>query len=438
MGHINREHNNHSKNRIRETNPNKRDARGKQNVLRPREVHGNKYTQAAILTESTIGHSYKGIKSCHIPDLSDKTLVTPSPKLTLYGESGGDETSSILSTTRLNVQIKKHLLQKNGHTSFIPGHSRQVSQPSENNSRQISTKRSREPIQTQLQSDDRFPKDLASWKRLKGLQQKSQQRAFVRHSDNPFKNYKHDPNDTESYLDHLSSHGKEETSGSIIPPEGLHALATTSTIPIFGSRNEHYRTILSGHPRSRKIYDGPALSIPDFLSQKAAESNFHSMATSHHTLERSPSRYPYADRAYHQAFQPNPSFHWHGAIIPSNTNTAEADFNGISPYDKQKLYHDAFDHRSSGKHPLDGHRTHTSVPPYTGNRMRQPGTYECGFMPNYEGQLDSQYYRSLSSSYREPHASYNRYTGSQNQFIEQDDQIQHGGFRENDIGTSFF
>ena len=121
-----------------------------------------------------------------------------------------------------------------------------------------------------------------SWKRLKHQQQKSQQRAFVRHSDNPFKSYKHDPNDTESYLDQLASSSSETTptSASIIPPEGFLALETArsqshsfSRSSMSGRCETNSRDILA----RRKQQHGHPVSICDILSQKAAESNVHIM-----------------------------------------------------------------------------------------------------------------------------------------------------------------
>lgn len=121
-----------------------------------------------------------------------------------------------------------------------------------------------------------------SWKRLKHQQQKSQQRAFVRHSDNPFKSYKHDPNDTESYLDQLASSSNETTptSASIIPPEGFLAIDTAQRHSHFfsrsaanGSYGSNTREILA----RRKQQQGHVASIRDILSQKAAESNVLNM-----------------------------------------------------------------------------------------------------------------------------------------------------------------
>ena len=124
---------------------------------------------------------------------------------------------------------------------------------------------------SQSQSTSNMPAQADSWNRLKHQQQKSQQRAFVRHSDNPFKNYKYDPNDTESYLDQLASSANNTTptGGSIIPPEGFHAIdrGRASYLP------RHHSSDILGRRKQQK--HGTGLSIRDVLSQKAAESNAH-------------------------------------------------------------------------------------------------------------------------------------------------------------------
>jgi len=60
----------------------------------------------------------------------------------------------------------------------------------------------------------------SKWRKNKFIQQKSQQRAFVSKKDNPFSAFKHDPNDVEARLSHLS---KQNETG-IIPLEGLREL----------------------------------------------------------------------------------------------------------------------------------------------------------------------------------------------------------------------
>ena len=139
-----------------------------------------------------------------------------------------------------------------------------------------------------------------SWKRLKHQQQKSQQRAFVRNSDNPFQSYKHDPNDTESYLDQLvsSSHATTPTSASIIPPEAFLATQNQSHFysrnAIYASYRNNAKDILS----RRKQRQGHAVSIRDILSQKAAESNIHNMRTTHGSIDFLPPIFPNEQSIY--------------------------------------------------------------------------------------------------------------------------------------------
>lgn len=62
-----------------------------------------------------------------------------------------------------------------------------------------------------------------AWKREKLQQHRTQQRAFVSKKDNPFSDFRCDPNDAENALDNLSSM-PFPSSNQIIPAEGLKAL----------------------------------------------------------------------------------------------------------------------------------------------------------------------------------------------------------------------
>ena len=75
----------------------------------------------------------------------------------------------------------------------------------------------------------RSPRTSAPWKRAKVEQQRSQQRAFKRKKDNPFRMFRHDPNDSESQLDKLANvRSSTSPQSSIIPPEGIRQLQNES------------------------------------------------------------------------------------------------------------------------------------------------------------------------------------------------------------------
>ena len=119
------------------------------------------------------------------------------------------------------------------------------------------------------QSDGKLRREQQSWKKTKVRQQKAQQRAFVCKKDNPFSSYRHDPNDAENFLDTLSSQNSPPPSSEIIPPEGLHALASAYRV------NSNRYASQAVHRRSQNDRRGPrrqtCLSGPELLAQKEAE-----------------------------------------------------------------------------------------------------------------------------------------------------------------------
>jgi Sec63 Brl domain/Helicase conserved C-terminal domain len=101
------------------------------------------------------------------------------------------------------------------------------------------------------------------WKRAKSEQTKVQRRAFMSGRENPFSQYKHDPNDTESYLDSLSFRG--------------HAQFTTKRNPKptfcagqpFGCIRAPPATSCASVPKQRN--SALRLSTQDLLASKARE-----------------------------------------------------------------------------------------------------------------------------------------------------------------------
>jgi hypothetical protein len=94
-----------------------------------------------------------------------------------------------------------------------------------------------------------------AWKREKLQQHKTQQRAFVRKEDNPFSDFKCDPNNAENALDSLSS-VKPPAINQVIPAEGFKALESAysgNSSPYQGSQlTIHSRPGLTNQNRARR------------------------------------------------------------------------------------------------------------------------------------------------------------------------------------------
>jgi hypothetical protein len=208
---------------------------------------------------------------------------------------------------------------------------------------------------------------LDSWKRLKHQQQKSQQRAFVRHSDNPFKSYKHDPNDAESYLDQLvsSSNQTTPTSASIIPPEGFRAIDTVRSQPHFFSRqaiNSMYEANSRGTMTRRKHLQGQVVSIRDVLSQKAAESNVLNMRTTRNTSNVLHPWYPCEQFTYSQCNGLLPVRSVHGGASPSFNFIENAHGTYFSPNNHTMLGHAMDNNQYNNRHTIMYPAGRTNMP----------------------------------------------------------------------------
>lgn len=312
-------------------------------------------------TQPSDGKSY----SDRMLEAAQPPSVTPSPHLTPTNTESQKPRSNIMKST-LRV---------------LPGHSihpvidnypiyheesqvqRYINTPTFHGTSNFSDHGLGSCVQSRHRSQISQPQSMSgvqsdSWKRLKYQQHKSQQRAFVRQSDNPFKNYKHDPNDTESYLDRLVSSSNETTpkSGSIIPPEGFLAIGTLRRPSDFVSRNaanESYTANSRGNFSRRKQQQSNAASICDILSQKAAESNVH-------YIMQAPDFHPYANHAQYSS-QPSADF-------PPNVNYAQYP---TQPYEHHLL------HQTTSTHSLQ-----------RGNSQFMPQDYlvsyrDTGYSPNH-------------------------------------------------------
>lgn len=211
------------------------------------------------------------------------------------------------------------------------------------------------PMQTTPPSVSR--QDQFSWKKARVRQEKVQQRAFVNKRDNPFSSFKHDPNDSESFLDALSSSSKNQNSvqSSIIPPEGLQALQNAysdSSIRrmnrsqpgprqtrfarnmqrrsrgpsvqdiLMEKEREMYRPALTG--TTHRIGSRPGFESPTFASQPPPQSSWQDVAS------------PYASSsAYYDTMQMN---------IPTSYPTmqhSESQFFGAQSQQFQPHYNNA-------------------------------------------------------------------------------------------------
>jgi hypothetical protein len=209
-------------------------------------VHGIKVARSTLslhtklaATQSSVGKSNSG----RVSEAAQQTSITPSPHLSPTIAESRNARSNItksklyfipsnLATSEF-VRSVHPVIENNPTYHHDLQVQRYVSSPTFRSTSNLSDQAIDNCVQSshiskKLQAQSMPSVQSDSWKRLKHQQHKSQQRAFVRRSDNPFKNYKHDPNDTESYLDQLVSSSNETTpkSGSIIPPEGFLAIGT--------------------------------------------------------------------------------------------------------------------------------------------------------------------------------------------------------------------
>lgn len=108
-------------------------------------------------------------------------------------------------------------------TPMNPVMSRTVPRTLEQQRQRASQQNYRSPLQTDDSSfaSSARPTNIhnkgAAWNRMKRQQQQNQKRAFTKKGENPFANYRHDPNDAEGRLEGLSS--------SIIPVSALEHLS---------------------------------------------------------------------------------------------------------------------------------------------------------------------------------------------------------------------
>ena len=393
-----------------------------------------------------ISLSSQTIGSYRVPQL-ENTTVTPSPKLT--PSQGNKRKSSITTTERSEPVIERNRSNHyHRHGGNEPRDSNQVVRSTEKDFQvNASIKRKLEPAYTQ--PDVHYPKDVASWRRLKTHQQKSQQRAFVRHSDNPFKNYKHDPNDSETYLDRLASKGKMEVTNSIIPPEGFHALRSiheVPTIPHNISESEHHTAIHQGTLRGRGFHERPVLPIPGMLSQKARELSGHNGATAYSSsyIHNPPSyQYPYNPHSHEFAFFPD-QFRPQPGIHYLSTEYDNEHCNGASLHLSHDHYPDTnFQGTSNcnvGVHQNDGQMRGISMPSYGVPLFGRPTLYEHRSATNYE-KLDSEYRRGMVVNSVQFDSEPNSSTTNTGKYFKQSRANEHtfqNGITENDMEAAFF
>lgn len=183
-----------------------------------------------------------------LPKPSVASTITPSPKshsppLSQYSASGERAPSHIdrcrdqyrsIGTSKYDSQ------QESRKTHSIPSHDRN-----------LQTTGLHAPHSNRIRAGSSPVPSIRSlgWKRARLLQQKQQQRAFVRKKDNPFTLYNHDPNDSESFLDALSTQNRSKVAKSIIPPHAPRNAGGSGFHP--GNTQRHWSKSLAAFRKKK-------------------------------------------------------------------------------------------------------------------------------------------------------------------------------------------
>jgi hypothetical protein len=360
-------------------------------------------------TASTSRSSAIGLIHLH----SHKPNVTPSPQFTATPVFVTNVSSSTIKTmprvvthhlTNSVDDVRVKPVQGHYSNAYITPSNSQYAQR-QSHPVPSSSHLSRERI---LQTSSKIPNHSGSWKRLKAQQQKSQQRAFLRPSDNPFKNYNHDPNDSESYLDQLTCSENTTVSTSIIPLEGFLAIDASRKPQLLYPSNSLFESNTINqfeiHQR-RRLQEINVDSIPDILSQKAAESNSHIMnamqnesTISHQRYatnqDLSWNRYPAASQ---QMSTPLPIRMAPHSI--SNTTNPSQNYYGNNREIGPSAYNQYFSHQNTAQLVDDFQRAMAQPCSHGGNEyrgmtesigMNQQLSPRFNYMLRERGQMDSQ------------------------------------------------
>lgn len=102
-----------------------------------------------------------------------------------------------------------------------------------------------------------LPVHSSGWKKARSLQQKQQQRAFVRKKDNPFTLYSHDPNNSESFLEELSTKNRSQDTRSILPPKQTRNNISSEHPKI--SWRPSWNKSIAAHGRQKRTFRGSLL-----------------------------------------------------------------------------------------------------------------------------------------------------------------------------------
>jgi hypothetical protein len=121
----------------------------------------------------------------------------------------------------------------------------------------------------------RLTMNPGSWMKENRHQQRSQQRAFATRKDNPFNRFKHDPNDSEAQLEHLSSKSPTASNDSIIPPERLRMLDDAYRLnnPQSNRQEQFHGHSSIRRAARRQIGSNSIVAGRELLLLKAAEMN---------------------------------------------------------------------------------------------------------------------------------------------------------------------
>jgi hypothetical protein len=181
----------------------------------------------------------------------------------------------------------------------------------------------------------------ASWNQAKRKQQKSQQRAFGRKTDNPFAFYQHDPNDAESHLDALSSDNKD--SSSIIPAQELDALRRKSVSYQRPRIADGRRAVTEQASQKRRRNFSPygRVSNQELLRMKAAEQEAYS-GISADRVYGSESNHPRQSESWNHQIAQHPAYgEARYASQPGLYSHEDASQSQMSPYGLS--YHDGME-----------------------------------------------------------------------------------------------
>lgn len=199
---------------------------------------GERYTRQ-ILVPPTIqrsqiqSHVNKAQATCNT---AKEFAVTPSPQATTMSQSlnGHSYAAYTPSNATNSTSATGFQVQRKAEPCLVPRVERAAGEASRSQAPVFNAPASGDPARDrlfgefssvrQLTPRQRLTTNPGSWMKENRQQQRSQQRAFATLKDNPFNRFKHDPNDSEAQLEHLSAKSPIASNDSVIPPKRLRML----------------------------------------------------------------------------------------------------------------------------------------------------------------------------------------------------------------------